>query len=124
MNLSISVPISSSWYVIIHTLMIFSCDLLNTFMMVKTLSKLSNLIKESALKGVHDVIDDEHLFADPLSKNDAYKMYGRSNVDRWLKEKLICVLPLGSKGIIDRDKLEQVASRSNRFSYLISAERK
>lgn len=104
--------------------MIFTWELLNTFIIKNTISKLSNLFKESVLKGVHDVIKEEDLFADQISKNDAYKMYGRSNVDRWLKEKLICISPVGNKGKIDRQEFEQLASRSNRFLYISAVERK
>lgn len=86
--------------------------------------KLSNVFKEAVLQGVENVITEEQLFADTLSKNEAYKMYGRSNVDRWLKEKLIIVSHTGKKGMIERQRLEQVAACSNRFSYLMACERK
>ena len=49
--------------------------------MRSTIIKLSNVFKEAVLLGVENVITEEQLFADTLSKNEAYKMYGRSNVD-------------------------------------------
>lgn len=82
------------------------------------------MFKEAVLQGVQNVIKEERLFADKLSKNEAYKMYGRSNVDRWLKEKLISISHTGKKGMIERQRLEQVAACSNRFSYLMACERK
>ncbi|TDS17763.1 hypothetical protein [Sphingobacterium paludis] len=92
--------------------------------MRNTITKLSNLFKEAVLQGVENVISEEQLFANMLSKNEAYKVYGRSNVDRWLKEKLISISTIGKRGMIDRHKLEQVAACSNRFSYLMTCERK
>ena len=92
--------------------------------MRSTITKLSNVFKEAVLQGVENVITEEQLFADTLSKNEAYKMYGRSNVDRWPKEKLISISHTGKKGIINRQQLAQVAASSNRFSYLMACERK
>jgi len=88
------------------------------------ITKLSNVFKEAVLQRVENVIIEEQLFANTLSKNEAYKMYGRSNVDRWLKEKLTNFLCTRKKGMIDRQQLAKVATCSNRFSYLMACERK
>ncbi|MFS2185617.1 hypothetical protein ACCC92_03025 [Mucilaginibacter sp. Mucisp84] len=59
------------------------------------------------------------------SKSDAYRQYGRSNVDRWIREGLILPATSGknSKKMIDRDQLARVAAASNRRTYLPVAER-
>ena len=54
-----------------------------------------------------------------VSKSQAYRAYGRSDVDRWLAEGLINAV----KNRIDRAALERIASRSNRITYLPVAER-
>ncbi len=56
---------------------------------------------------------------DNFSKSQAYKIYGRSNVDRWMGEGLISL----SNNKINRDKLEAIAASSNRVTYLPVAER-
>jgi hypothetical protein len=56
---------------------------------------------------------------DNFSKSQAYKIYGRSNVDRWIGEGLISLS--GTK--ISRVKLEAIAASSNRVTYLPVAER-
>jgi len=62
-----------------------------------------------------------------LSKQEAYKTYGRGLVDRWIKEELITARKDGTssaKWRIDRLEIESVAKASNRPSYLMIAERK
>jgi hypothetical protein len=54
-----------------------------------------------------------------MTKAAAYRAYGRSNVDRWLREGLLKI----SDKHFDRDKLAQVAAASNRITYLPVAER-
>lgn len=56
---------------------------------------------------------------DNFSKSQAYKIYGRSNVDRWIGEGLISL----SDKKISRSRLEAVAASSNRVTYLPVAER-
>ena len=53
------------------------------------------------------------------SKTQAYQLYGRSTVDRWISEGLIKV----NRKKIDRAKLEAVAAASNRRTYLPVADR-
>jgi hypothetical protein len=54
-----------------------------------------------------------------LTRQQAYRLYGRSNVDRWIAEGLI-----KSNDRIDRAALERIASQSNRITYLSANERK
>lgn len=55
-----------------------------------------------------------------LTKAEAYRLYGRSDVDRWIAEGL---LHPNTRKLIDREKLAQVAAASNRVTYLPTAER-
>lgn len=55
-----------------------------------------------------------------LTQIQAYKMYGRGTVDRWIKEGLITPIKDGaatSRVRIDRLQIEAVARTSNRASY-------
>ena len=54
-----------------------------------------------------------------ISKATAYRQYGRTNIDRWLKENLIAF----TNKHFDRKKLAQVSAASNRVTYLPVAER-
>ena len=52
-----------------------------------------------------------------ISLNQAYKMYGRSTVDRWAEKGLVKLLKDGDKNSrvrIDRVEIETVAKTSNR----------
>ncbi|MGZ3937042.1 MAG: hypothetical protein ACXVMS_18800 [Flavisolibacter sp.] len=53
-----------------------------------------------------------------FTKQQAYRLYGRSDVDRWIAEGLI-----PSDERIDRVTVERIASQSNRITYLPVAER-
>lgn len=55
-----------------------------------------------------------------ISLREAYKIYGRATVDRWIEEGLVHVIKDGtntSKCRIKRDEIELVASISNRASW-------
>lgn len=55
-----------------------------------------------------------------ISRNEAYKLYGRATVDRWINERLIHVIKDGtnsSKCRIKREEIELVAGMSNRASW-------
>jgi len=54
-----------------------------------------------------------------ISKSQAYRQYGRSDIDRWLNEGL---LHLTNK-LFDSAELERVAASSNRITYLPVADR-
>lgn len=57
---------------------------------------------------------------DAITKSQAYRLYGRSDVDRWLSEGLIAP---NTKNRLDQVALAQIAARSNRITYLPAAER-
>jgi hypothetical protein len=54
-----------------------------------------------------------------ISKSEAFRRFGRTNVDRWIAEGLIS--PIGTT--ISRAALEAVSAASNRLTYLPVAER-
>ncbi len=58
-----------------------------------------------------------------LSKADAYRKYGRRQVDRWIREKLVTKVKDGTNSSsirLDRTELETVAMTSNRMSWFRS----
>jgi len=91
-----------------------------------TIIDLSGLLKEAITAGANKALVESGQLPDTLTKAQAYRLYGRVNVDRWCMENLIHpVVKAGSgkKKFIDRLKLEAVARASNRTTYLQVAER-
>jgi hypothetical protein len=88
--------------------------------------ELSFLFQSAVKAGSEKCFRDGGLLKQQLSLSEAYAVYGRTNVDRWITEKLI-VTSVGAGGIlrksISRIELEAVAFKSNRISYLPVAER-
>ena len=77
--------------------------------MMRNVTKVS-VQKETSLFGAR---------VEYVNKSEAYRRYGRSTVDRWLKEKLITIFKTAqNKNILKLAELEKVASKSNRISYL------
>ena len=74
---------------------------------------------DAVLTGTGHALSVHGRVADQYTKAEAYRLYGRSDVDRWIAEGLIRV----SKKCIVRVELERVAAASNRVSYLPVAER-
>ncbi|WP_333577623.1 hypothetical protein [Sphingobacterium sp.] len=87
-------------------------------------TELAMLLKNAAEQGTANAIKEEQPVPDRLTKADAYRLYGRSNVDRWLREGLISKQPTDTSQIFfDRSELEAVAASSNRITYLPVADR-
>jgi len=87
---------------------------------------ISGLLKEAVTAGANKALAESGQLPDTLTRAQAYRLYGRNNVDRWCKEKLIHPVARagsGKKKFIDRLKLEAVARASNRMTYLQVAER-
>ncbi|TCD28735.1 hypothetical protein EZ456_04965 [Pedobacter psychrodurus] len=88
--------------------------------------ELSFLFQSAVKAGSEKCFRDGRLLKQQLSFSEAYAIYGRTNVDRWITEKLI-VTSNSAAGIfrksISRTQLEAVAFKSNRISYLPVAER-
>ena len=83
------------------------------------LKELSVLLRNATAEGTENVLRATCVLSNDLSKSEAYKIYGRSNVDRWLTEHLIKI----SNKKFDRLQLEAIAASSNRITYLPVADR-
>jgi hypothetical protein len=83
------------------------------------LKELSVLLRNATAEGTENVLRATCVLSNDLSKSEAYKIYGRSNVDRWLTERLIKI----SNKKFDRLQLEAIAASSNRMTYLPVADR-
>ena len=62
-----------------------------------------------------------------ISKKEAYRLYGRAIVDRWIKEKLIKEIKDGDNSStvrIDRIQIEIIAKSCNRSSFITTEERR
>lgn len=84
------------------------------------------LLMESANQGTESALAENIQIPERITKSEAYRNYGRTNVDRWLLEGLLKPdLTAGKKNQtrIDRKKLEAIAATSNRGTYLPVAER-
>jgi hypothetical protein len=84
------------------------------------LTEVIDLLKDATAEGAGKVLAASGILQDQLSKSEAYKIYGRSNVDRWLSENLIKI----SNRKINRLNLEAIAASSNRVTYLPANQRK
>ena len=83
------------------------------------LKELTILLQGAVAEGAEKALIATGTLSGRLSKSEAYRTYGRSNVDRWVLEGLIKV----SNKCIDRIKLEAIAESSNRITYLPVADR-
>jgi hypothetical protein len=83
-------------------------------------SELITLLTRTAVTGAANAL--AHCGPQPaaISKSQAYRVYGRSDVDRWLKEGLLHPI---KKNRFDKATLARIASQSNRNTYLPTAER-
>ena len=80
--------------------------------------EIIHLLKKSALAGADRHIP-KHASPRSINKATAYRLYGRTNVDRWIAERLI--LPQGK--LFDSEQLAKIADASNRITYLPVQER-
>jgi hypothetical protein len=85
------------------------------------LKELSLLFQCSIQDGAGKALAESKVLPKTITKSQAYRLYGRSDVDRWLAEGLITSDSICKK--INRTKLERVAASSNRTTYLPVAER-
>jgi len=83
------------------------------------LKELSVLLRNATAEGAENVLRATCILSNNLSKSEAYKIYGRSNVDRWVTERIIKI----SNKKFDRLQLQAIAASSNRMSYLPVADR-
>lgn len=83
------------------------------------LSELIPLLKVAATKGAENALSNVKQVSARISKSQAYRRFGRTNVDRWIRESLLT----NTTKHIDRTKLEAIAHASNRITYLPVADR-
>jgi len=82
-------------------------------------NELIELFAAAASAGANEVLTAEHLLPETISKSEACRRYGRTNVDRWIAER-----PISPQGTtISRTALEAVSAVSNRLTYLPVADR-
>lgn len=90
------------------------------------LKDLVILLKNAVEQGTSNALAESGQLQDQIGKAEAYRLYGRGNVDRWISEGLISLSVRKGKislKYLDREKLEAVAASSNRITYLSVAER-
>lgn len=91
------------------------------------LKELSRILKNAVDVGVEKALAEYYTPSQFIVKAEAYRLHGRSNVDRWIKEELILLTTSEDglhKKIIRRKDLDAVAASSNRRSYLPVVDRK
>jgi hypothetical protein len=89
-------------------------------------AELTRMFLESVTGGTAKVLSETSMQTAVVSKVDAYRLYGRSQVDRWISEGLLKPSKgqiYISKSGIDRAKLEAIAATSNRRTYLPVSDR-
>lgn len=88
--------------------------------------ELSSLLFSASLAGAAEAMENFSPIEEIITIAKAYRLCGRSNVDRWLSEKLLILIPLtkGNKLGVSRRELDKVASQNNTVTYLSSTERK
>jgi hypothetical protein len=90
------------------------------------LKDFSHLLLNAAVEGASKALDQYGGLPAHISKAEAYRLYGRGNVDRWVSEGLIIPAIIHGKAfkkILDRIQLDRVAASSNRNTYLPVADR-
>ncbi|MBS1529740.1 MAG: hypothetical protein JSU01_05505 [Bacteroidetes bacterium] len=81
---------------------------------------------QSTLEGAEKALAQSDELPAMISKQQAYQLYGRSDIDRWIAEGLLKPVIVGGKRSnqsIDRLALRRIAAKSNRTTYLQVAER-
>lgn len=82
--------------------------------------EIRRIMADSMELGVKKTLVELGLLTPYLTKQQAYKMYGRALVDRWIKEKLVTKVKDGTNTSsirLSRMELEMVAKTSNRMSW-------
>lgn len=82
------------------------------------------LLKQAVEEGANKALLDSDAVPMSINKSQAYRQYGRCNIDRWILEGILIPLSDQSPKILfDKALLEQIANSSNRTTYLQVAER-
>ncbi len=82
--------------------------------------ELLSILQEAVSLGAQKGLIESAKLKPYLTKSEAYKLYGRRHVERWLKEGLIKQIKDGDSNYsvrINRLQIESVASVCNRVSF-------
>lgn len=94
-------------------------------MITTTQAHLQALLEHAAENATMRVLIKLGKLPATIKQSEAFKLYGRNTVERWVKEGLIEQIQDGDYATIRYDilKLEGVAKASNRWTYLTTQER-
>lgn len=88
-------------------------------------SKLVQMLKISVQKGIKVATKSVGNSSVSLKKSEAYRQFGRTTVDRWIKEGLVTTHLTGNgETRINKAEIRKVARSSNRITYLEVENRK
>lgn len=96
-------------------------------MMEIELFELRRLLTDAVELGAKKALQEAGILKPYLKKSEAYRLYGRGIVDRWIEEGLIKIRKDGNQSAawrLDRIELEIVAKSLNRHTYLSVEERR
>ena len=91
------------------------------------LFELRCLLTDAVELGAKKALQEAGILKPYLKKSEAYRLYGRGIVDRWIEEGLIKIRKDGNQSAawrLDRIELEVVAKSLNRHTYLSVEERR
>lgn len=83
-------------------------------------AQLQSLLSEAAEQGAKKALISVGKISPFISRSEAYRRYGKRQVDRWIAEGIVSVIKDGtntSKTRIDLMQIETVAKASNRISW-------
>ena len=88
------------------------------------MTELFLFMKQATEEGVLRALSQTGAKPKSINQSQAYRLYGRSNIDRWILEGiLIPVSNQTSQILFDPEELESISDSSNRITYLQVAER-
>ncbi|WP_185218081.1 hypothetical protein [Sphingobacterium mizutaii] len=86
--------------------------------------ELFTFLKKAVEEGANKALTDSKVVSNCVNKTQAYRQYGRSNIDRWIQEGILTPQSDQSPKILfQRSHLEAIAASSNRKTYLQVTER-
>lgn len=92
----------------------------------KTETEYRNALIDAAELGAKKALQDAGVIKPFLKLKEAYRLYGESQVKRWLKEGLINPIKDGNNNAmvrINRIEIEALSKDNNRVTYLTTLER-
>jgi len=75
-----------------------------------TINRLQQMLNTAAKMGAKQIVDRLGLEKKQISRNQAYKVYGRKRVDRWYNEGLVERIADGRQTYYNKAQLEKQAS--------------